>query len=292
MATQTLKENPRVSMFRIKKMSVEDLAFAVRLTDTMQWNSVEEDFEFMMELDPDGCFVLLYDSEKIGIVTNISFGQVGWLGNMIVSESHRERGAGSLLLRHSIDYLKNKSVETIGLYSYIERIPFYKRHGFEYDSKFVVLEGEGFSAPTRDCLREAGKDDVEEIADFDRLYFGASRRKLLEPILLESDNLCYMSIEDGRMSGYVMAKVYEEMAEVGPLVCRQGRSDIAMDLLKETLKSLEGFDVSMCIPEKETAIIDILIKFGFNENFRVARMFYGRPVVKNCIYMAESLERG
>ncbi|MFQ6075221.1 MAG: GNAT family N-acetyltransferase [Candidatus Bathyarchaeia archaeon] len=273
-------------------MSVEDFAFAVRLTDTMNWNLVEDDFEFMMELEPDGCFVALDDSERIGLATTISFGKVGWLGNVIVSENHRGRGAGSLLVRHSIKYLTNKHVETVGLYAYNDRVPFYRRLGFEYDSGFVVLKGKGFSSPAGAHLREAGKEDIQEVIDHDHFCFGALRRKLLEPILLDTDNLCYISMEDRRMSGFVVAKVYEGMAEVGPLVCRRGRSDIATGLLKTTLNRLEGLEVSMCVPEKESAILDTLMGFGFSEDFRVARMFYGHPVIKDCIYVAESLERG
>jgi len=86
--------------------------------------------------------------------------------------------------------------------------------------------------------------------------------------------------------------VYEEMAEIGPLVCRQERHDIAIDLLKATLNRLRGFEVSMCVPKKENTILNMLKRAKFSENFRVAKMFLGPPIVKDCIYMAESLERG
>ena len=279
-------------MFHIKNMSTEDFAFAVRLTDTMDWNLVEEDFEFMTELEPDGCFVVLDDSERMGLATTISFGKVGWLGNVIVSENYRGRGVGSLLVRYSLECLTNKYVEAVGLYAYVDKVPFYRRLGFEYDSGFVVLNGKGSSSPVGAHPREAGKDDIREIINLDRLCFGASRRKLLEPLLLDSGNLCYVSIKDGRVLGFVVAKVYEGVAEVGPLVCRRGCSDIAIDLLKTTLNRLEGLEVSMCIPEKESAIINTLMRSGFSEAFHVARMFYGNPIVNDCIYVAESLERG
>ena len=57
-------------------MTSEDLDFAVRLTDTMHWNLAESDFEFAMELEPDGCFVLLENSERIGLVTNVCYGRI------------------------------------------------------------------------------------------------------------------------------------------------------------------------------------------------------------------------
>jgi ribosomal protein S18 acetylase RimI-like enzyme len=236
--------------------------------------------------------VLLSGSEKVGIATTVSFGKVGWFGNLIVIESYRNRGGGSVLVEHSIEYLTSINVETVGLYAYINRIPFYRRLGFEYDSEFVVLKGKGFSSPAGTNVKEAEKQDVQKIIENDCSCFGACRRKSLEPILLDPDNLCYVYTEDGKMSGYVLAKIYRGMAELGPLVCRQGRSDIAVDLLKNALNRLKDFDVSMCIPKKEKTILNMLIGAGFSENFQVARMFFGPAVTEQCIYLAESLERG
>ena len=279
-------------MFHVKKMSLEDIEFAVNITDSMNWNLVEEDFKFMMRLEPEGCFVLLFDSERIGVAMAVSFGGVGWLGNVIVSQSHRKQGAGSLLVRHCVKYLSSKNVETVGLYSYVDKVPFYRRLGFEYDSEFAVLKGEGFSSQPKADVMEATRKDLKKIIDYDHSCFGASRRKLLEPIVFNPHNLCYMSIEDRKLSGYAIAKVYEETAEIGPLMCQKGRPDIATDLLKATLNRLRGFEVSMCAPKKESTILNMLMEARFRENFRVARMFFGLPVVKDCIYIAESLERG
>jgi hypothetical protein len=63
-------------------------------------------------------------------------------------------------------------------------------------------------------------------------------------------------------------------------------------LLKTILSRLNGLAVSMCIPKKETALLNMLSKAGFREDFGVVRMFLGPAVAKKCIYMAESLERG
>jgi hypothetical protein len=141
-------------------------------------------------------------------------------------------------------------------------------------------------------LREAKKEDMQEIIDFDKTCFGASRKKLLEPIISDQNNPCYLSIEEGQILGYAVAKPHAGTAELGPLVCTQGRSDIAINLLKASLKKLEKFNAYICIPKKEVAIIDMLTKCGFGEQFRVARMFSKPRTVKECIYIAESLERG
>lgn len=279
-------------MLHIKHMTAEDIAFAVHITATMNWELIEKDFKFMLKLEPHGCFILLDDSEKVGIVTTISFDKIGWLGTLIVDEDHRKKGAGSLLVKQAVKYLTSKNVETIGLYSYSDNVPFYRKLGFKYDSEFIVLKGKSFSSPIMSNLREAKKEDVPEIIDFDKTCFGASRRKLLKPILSDPNNSCYMSIEGGQILGYAVAKPYGGTVELGPLVCRQGHSDLAIDLLKANIEKLEKFNAYICVPKKEFIIIDMLTKCGFSEYFRVARMFSKPRIVKECVYIAESLERG
>ena len=92
--------------------------------------------------------------------------------------------------------------------------------------------------------------------------------------------------------GFVMVKVYSEMAEVGPLVCIRQYNDVAISLLRTALSKLGGLEVSMYIPTKETPILKALKGFGFKEDFRLARMFHGSPIVSDYVYVAEALERG
>ncbi|MEM2546956.1 MAG: GNAT family N-acetyltransferase [Candidatus Bathyarchaeia archaeon] len=280
-------------MFKVKVISKEDIDFAVRITGMMNWNLTEEDFELMMNLEPSGCLTLLHDSDKIGVATALSFGRVGWIGNVIIDEKYRRRGAGSTLLKHAIDYLKSRGVETVGLYSYKEKVNFYRRLGFKDDVEFTVLKGKASPSDNeRVNIRNVEESDIKKIIDFDSFYFGASREKLLKEILNAEGNTCYYYSEHGEVFGYIMAKVYGEYAEVGPLVCRRERHDVAASLLKTVLNRLEGLNVYLCMPKKEENIVNMLANAGFKEEFPVVRMFHGPPVFKDCIYIAESLERG
>jgi GNAT superfamily N-acetyltransferase len=279
-------------MFHIKKMSSEDFAFGIRITDSMNWNLVEEDFELMTKVEPEGCFVLLQDSTRVGIATTISFDKLGWLGNVIVTESCRKKGGGSFLVQQCLEYLKSKDVKTVGLYAYIDTVPFYRRLGFQCDLEFSVLEGNGFFSSVSANLKKADEQDVQKIIDFDHSHIGESRKKILESTLFNANNLCYVSIEDEQISGYVAAKVYSEMAEVGPLVCPRRHNDTAINLLKTVLNKLTGSKISMCVPRDESSILNLLTNHGFIESFRVARMFSGPSIIKDCVYIAESLERG
>jgi len=279
-------------MFHVRPMFRDDFGFAVGITKPLGWELSEADFEFMLELEPEGCFVLLEDSERIGLATTISFGLVGWFGNLLILDNRRNRGAGSMLVEHSIKYLSGKGVKTVGLYAYMDRIHFYERLGFKRISDFMILKGKGVALSTSPFAREAEKQDVQEIMEFDRSCFGADRRKLLEPILLDEGNICYVSVQKGSLTGYAVAKLYGHKAEVGPLICSERKEDVAVGLLTSLLSKLEGRDVSLYVSNEETSIINSLKKLGFSESSRVARMFLGPQALGTCLCMAESLERG
>jgi GNAT superfamily N-acetyltransferase len=279
-------------MFRVEEMKAEDFPFAVQLTDTMDWNMASEDFEFMAKLEPQGCLVLFDGSERLGTATSVSFGRVGWFGNLIVREDQRRKGAGTFLVKHAIKYLKSRGAETMGLYAYPHLIEFYGNFGFKPDLDFLVFQGRVASSVTEETLRETTKQDIPALVDFDCRLFGACRKKLLEPILLNTSNLCYISVDNHEIIGYAAAKVYDKMAEVGPLMCRKNRVDIAVTLLRTVLDKLRNLDVFICVPTQETALLETLLKAGLREDFRVTRMFLGPAVAKNCTYIAESLERG
>jgi len=279
-------------MFQIRKLLEEDFDFAVNLTDTRDWQQTEEDFGFMLEMEPEGCFILLYDSERVGLVTNVSFGKVGWLGNLIVDEKHRKEGGGRLLMQYSLEYFRSRGVETVGLFAYMDTVEFYRKLGFIYDSDFVVLNGKGFSSDTKADVKKVDESDVDAIVDFDCSCFGGSRGKLFKPLLQSRGNICYVSYDEEQICGYAMAKVYWNTADVGPLMCKQDRGDLALELLKKLFDKLQSFEVSLCVPRKETVILEFLREHGFSEKFRVARMFLGLSNVKGCVYIPESLERG
>ncbi len=114
-----------------------------------------EDFEYMLNLEPQGCFVLFDGSERIGIATCISFGKVGWFGNLIIKEKCRKKGAGSLLVKHAVDYLQSRGVKTIGLYAYPNLLNFYSRQGFKEDEDFSVLSVETLQSINAETLAAA-----------------------------------------------------------------------------------------------------------------------------------------
>ena len=280
------------NMFHVEKMVAKDFPFAVEIANTMNWNMAKEDFEFNVKLEPNGCFVLLCGQERIGIATCISYGRIGWFGNLVVNENYREKGAGTLLVKHAIKYLESTGVTTIGLYAYEHLINFYGNLGFKKNSDFVVLKAKKAKHIEKEKQATMKKRDLPALVNFDCQCFGASREKLLTQIVLRKGNACFVSKENGEVNGYVAAKIYGEMAEVGPLGTSKNHGDSAVTLLRNVLARVANLEVFMCLPASETELLKTAFEAGFQKEFPVARMFLGPAVAGNCVHLAESLERG
>lgn len=269
-----------------------DFPFAVELANTSGWDMANVDFEYMSTLEPNGCFVLWQGRKRTGMATCISYGKVGWFGNLAVKSEFRRKGAGKFLVEHAIDYLRKKGVKCVGLYAYQHLSGFYERIGFKALDDFIVLKGilHG-TAPERKELANAGKD-VAKLAEFDTDCLGWQRERLLRSMLREEGNLSYISSINDSVQGFVMAKVYGEMAEVGPLISRCGQESVALRLARTVLAELNGLEVYAYAPSSEKLLLDVFLDAGLKEKFRVTRMFLGSATAESCVYMPESLERG
>ena len=99
-------------------------------------------------------------------------------------------------------------------------------------------------------------------------------------------------IDNEEVKGFAAAKLYDRMADIGPIVCKENGVDDAKLLLGNLLAKLPGLKVSICVPRNENALLKQLFASGFQEDFIVSRMFLGPKVTAKCIYSPESLERG
>ncbi|MCX8151283.1 MAG: GNAT family N-acetyltransferase [Candidatus Bathyarchaeota archaeon] len=279
-------------MFHVEKMQLADLPFAVKLANTMKWGTTMEDFDFNMRLEPEGCWVLFDGQNRVGIATCINYGSAGWFGNLVVSQKYKKMGAGTFLLNHAISYLQNKGATLIGLYAYPHLQHFYEKMGFKPDKEFVVLKAKTIFIKENTRLNQADAEDLQKIVEFDRQYFGAARRKVLEQIFLRNQNFLCVTQENNKIIGYAAAKIANSTAEVGPLVCIKKRPEEAAILLKAVLSKLNGAEGIMYLPATQEALIETAASAGFQEEFRLLRMFLGSHIGEDCWYLAESLERG
>jgi len=275
----------------IRKMRRSDFAFAIRLTDTMNWDLTEKDFAFMIELEPEGCFVALADAKKVGITTTAHYGKVGCIGNVIVDAHYRSKGIGVKLVKEAARYLSDKSASTIALYAYQNTVEFYEKMGFKVDYHLIRFMGEGQRSKEKfDNVRAMTQRDLEDAISMDHECMSWNRERLLRRKFTESRGLCYVIQENGKLVGFAMADRYRQ--EIGPLICRVGRDEEAISLLKTVLSKLTDIEVGIGISEKRRRIADALVQMNFREEFGVTLMHLGEALPNtSCMVAMESLER-
>lgn len=275
----------------IRKMRRSDFSFAIRLTDTMNWELTEKDFTFMMELEPQGCFVALADEKRVGITTTAHFGKIGCIGNVIVDTRYRSKGIGVKLVKEAIRYLSEKSAKTIALYAYQNTVEFYEKMGFKSDHHFIRFMGQGQkNQETQGNVRAMTQQDLKEAISIDHTCMNWNRERLLRRKFAESSDLCFVAQENGKLVGFIMADQYRQ--EVGPLICRADRDEEAISLLKTVLDKLADVEVGIGVSEKRPRIAEALVRKNLKEEFRVTLMHLGEALPKTrCMVAMESLER-
>lgn len=274
-------------------MKAEDIPFAVDITDEEGWGYMEEDFQRLIDLEPNGCFVAIDQDDRVGMLTTTSYGDIGWIGNVVVGSERRQGRIGTEMVMHAVEYLKGKSVRNIGLYSYLNAVSFYERMGFQESfrvARFFTFakasEVKGTGVVTRDVL--------PQVADFDRKHFPGDRSQLLDKMLEDFPEL-FFCVEENHILGYILGFCSPKACEIGPWVCDPNRPEIAENLLRDCLTSLENTQSAIAVPVDNESAMRIVRRQGFLEEFQVSAMLFESEDLGmnlNAIFGIGALEKG
>ncbi|MBS7623433.1 GNAT family N-acetyltransferase, partial [Candidatus Bathyarchaeota archaeon] len=188
----------------IRTIEESDFSFIAEIVKVEGIHYTEQDLNRILSFEPEGCFIAVDGERRLGIVTTVVFGKIGWIGNVFVAESARRRGAGTRLVREAIRYLQSRGAESLKLYCFPNRVTFYRRLGFRVEGQVQVFRGEGRRIPYRD-VRSTGRDSMNELLLFDGRFFGADRSKVLSRLQEEFEEYCFTAYSNGRLVGYIMA---------------------------------------------------------------------------------------
>lgn len=279
---------------KIRRMRPSDFDFAVRLSNVENWDNSSDDFRRILRVQPGGSFVATEKKRGVGMVTTISYGRLGWIGNVVVSKQYRKLGIGSWLVKHAVVHLRKKGARTIGLFSYKGNLPFYQRLGFKRDASYLRFVGKGRSL-TSEGPRSIDKNDLERILAFDRKHFGHYRDSLLRELLERFRDSSFVAMRNGKVLGYIVGKDYDTTCEIGPWLCDQKDMSIAAGLLRAVLKTSVGKPVEITVLRRNRQALRLLRNHNFKDQGSVMRMYYGdRTSLPDDRYTfaAESLEKG
>jgi len=276
-----------------------DLAYITESIQREGWGHAKRDVERCWSLEPNGCFVAESDGDLVGHIFSVFFGEIGWIGLLIVNPEKRGIGLGAALMEAAINYLENRGARTIKLEAVTEAARLYRRLGFvdAFDSlRFRGIPQQDGEMPRKtETVSVMYEADIDEIAEFDAQYFGSNRLSVLKSLRSDFPQYCFYAKEDERTNGYIMARKTLNGLWLGPWVSID--SQAAELLFGKLLEAIEkdGKDMRLGFPAVNTNAIKLVEKYGFHLVGKSIHMIRGDRKNQGdlaCIYGIGGPEKG
>ena len=219
-----------------------DLPAIARLRDDVGWGTHEWALRAVIGQPRARCVVAVDGADAIVAVgSGIAYGALGFVGNMIVAEVHRRRGLGSTVLTTITEFLEASGCRRLELNATSEGRPLYERHGFATvgtSATARIGRDRRMEADPGVELRQAGADDLEALAAYDRPRFGGDRRPLIELLLADPVARFILAEAGGELVGYACLRT--DTPRIGPFVA--GDPAVAETVLRRAFALLPQAD--------------------------------------------------
>jgi GNAT superfamily N-acetyltransferase len=258
------------------KLSAADIDEALALSEAEGWNQTAADWRRLVELEPDGCFVVRDGERLAGTVTTTTYGStLAWIGMMIVHPDQRRRGIGATLMRTALDYLEERGVTTIKLDATPAGRPLYESLGFVAEVELERWQG---IAPIRTAPNRirSSHDPARPLIDLDRAAYGVDRARLIESLVADGavDPIVATRTND-QITGYALARRGRIATYIGPIVAENATD--AERLLDGALARLAGQEVCLDLHRGGFLEPATLTARGSSRRRMLLRMRYGEP---------------
>lgn len=220
-----------------------DLPVIASLRDSVGWAVHDWALHAVLKPPDARCLVVTDDLDRIvGVGSGISYGDLGFVGNMVVVEDQRRRGVGAAVLEAIVDFLvRERGCTRLELNATSEGRPLYERHGFETVGMSVVARigrGVALAPDPAVTVRPGGSDDLEGLATYDQPRFGGDRRPILELLLASPSARFAVAERDGAIAGYACVQL--DGPRIGPMLA--DAPSVAESLLREAFALVPDVD--------------------------------------------------
>ncbi len=268
---------PGSQLQRIRPLRTEDFPAVLRLTDEEEWGITPKVLRRILSLDPTGSFVASERNHPVATLTTTTYqGKLAWIGNVVVDKKKRGTGLGKAMVQHAIKYLRRRRIRKIALYCYRQHVEFYEKLGFVRSGAFELL-----SAKHRSRIRELQRRHVPRAVDWnavsrlDTKFFGADRLKLLKLAAKDNPGSLTVARENGHLVGFVSRDESPAGAQIGPLICKPARVNVATELAASALASCRTFPADVGVPAGNPKALSLFRNLGFSRIRQGHRMFLG-----------------
>ena len=250
----------------VRVMQSSDLNFAAESALSVGWTSETRDlFEGFFLHDPDGCFIAEISGNPIGICIATSYGEYGFVGELIVREAYRGRSIGPRLLDHAIAYLRKKKVRHIYLDGVVAAVPYYQSIGFRKICPSLRFVGKPDSC-YHSNVRPMQQNDLNSVYKLDNKYFDADRSFFLKHRFSLFPKYCQVYEKDGSILGFIMAIAGKDVVSVGPMIVHESVQR-PLDLLENLALETGETCLRIGVLEKNNRAVQVMVSVKSMKKF-------------------------
>ena len=266
-------------MIKVRELQESELEFAKSLTDDEEWGNSMEDWQRLLRISIP--LVAHEGDELLGVTTAFDYGNLGMIGNVVVSSKSRGKGVGKVLLKEAMKRLE--TCKSVRVHSKMDVTPFYKDLGFMAEGMSTVFRLDANMKSFQPFEVESDKNNVvpaegywDEIVAMDLRQFGADRSLFLKELNDYLPQCSFVALgEDGSVKGFIMVKGEDDWYEIGPWIVEPGCKNW-QGLLQATVQAIpDDCTVEIFVPAPNFRVTSLLDSVGYNAHSYCMTMYYG-----------------
>lgn len=254
-----------------------ELDLAVSWAAAEGWNPGHHDADVFWATDPHGFVCAERDGEVIATGSTVAYGDAfGFMGFFIVRPDLRGQGIGRDFWTWRRDRLRArlKPDAPIAMDGVFDMQPFYARGGFQFTHRNLRMAGTGRRAAQLDpALVDLSVLPFDDVATFDRQYFGFARNAFLQAWIQPAGGAALGFVTHHNLRGIGVVRPCQEGFKIGPLFADS--PDVAEALFAALSEHAAGQPIFLDTPENNPAALALAQRHGLTEVFGCARMVYG-----------------
>lgn len=274
---------------QIDKLQLADVPAAVRLSTQAGWNQVDADWWRVITLWPDSCLAGRVDGQLVATATLVRYGDVAWIGMVLVDESHRGKGFGGAIFDAATAVADASGVRSIGLDASDLGKPVYAKRGwvdeFAIDRRVMIADDRSPAGSPADRVYDA---DWDSLLALDQRSCGWDRSVLLRRLCHEAGARCEVVRQGGEVTAFGFRRRGRMAEHIGPVV---GRGE-AVKRVIESLASPSGDTAVLIDTARYGALAGWLGDIGFDVKRELTRMWRGRPTPTKDVVAISGFELG
>ncbi|WP_224271011.1 GNAT family N-acetyltransferase [Haloprofundus salinisoli] len=262
----------------IRTLEHDDVTDALALSTQAGWNQLPVDWHRLLNLAPESCFGGWVGDDLVATATLATYDEtVGWIGMVLVEESHRRQGYGMEMFERVLDIGRKRGLD-VGLDATDAGRAVYKQVDFVDVAPIERWVGTPTVCEPPSALEVTTSEGISTTVErIDRHAVGVDRTALLDAIACEEDvSTLVISGDNLDGEGYAVIRPGRQHCHIGPFVSTS--PEVTELLLQGASNVLQG----------ESAIVDLLpdagaektlfSEFGFEQQRQLTRMVYQEPL--------------